>query len=40
VFAPHHIGPDKRFPAFLFFVRDNVTGVLLFAGAEMNPTTN
>jgi serine protease inhibitor len=25
---------------FLFFVRDNVTDALLFAGAEMNPTAN
>jgi len=25
---------------FLFFIRDNVTDALLFAGAEMNPTAN
>jgi len=25
---------------FLFFIRDNVTDALLFAGVEMNPTTH
>jgi len=34
---PFHMIVDRP---FLFFIRDNVTDALLFAGVEMNPTLN